>query len=76
MRAGSPSQEEYLRNNPVDVPFSGAHYECVCEALKKVGLYDDNDYHYGSAWNFEEVPEDVLNFLKNLPESKEEPAWV
>lgn len=33
-------------------------------------------YEYGSEWQFEEVPNDVLMFLKGLPESKTKPAWV
>lgn len=33
-------------------------------------------YKYGSAWLFEAVPEDVLQFLADLPETDLEPAWV
>lgn len=33
-------------------------------------------YRYGTQWLFEEVPQDVLNFLKLLPESPTKPAWV
>ena len=33
-------------------------------------------YKYGSAWLFEAVPEDVLQFLTDLPDSDLVPAWV
>lgn len=33
-------------------------------------------YSIGSAWLREELPEDVINFLVNLPSSKTTPAWV
>lgn len=34
-------------------------------------------YHYGSAWRYEEVPEDVLEYLRALPESNAMPSiWA
>lgn len=33
-------------------------------------------YKYGTAWNKEELPEAVVNFLKNLPDSDLTPSWV
>jgi hypothetical protein len=33
-------------------------------------------YRYGSAWNKESVPDDVLAWLYNLPDTKITPAWV
>lgn len=33
-------------------------------------------YSIGSAWLHEELPEDVITFLMNLPSSKTVPAWV
>lgn len=33
-------------------------------------------YRYGSAWLHEEVPADVLEFLKALPDTDRQPAWV
>lgn len=33
-------------------------------------------YRYGSAWLAEEVPVDVLAFLKGLPDADRAPAWV
>lgn len=33
-------------------------------------------YKIGSAWLKEEVPNEIIDFLKNLPESQTVPAWV
>lgn len=33
-------------------------------------------YRYGSSWLREEVPEDVIEFLQKIPETKVRPAWV
>lgn len=33
-------------------------------------------YKYGTAWKTEQVPEDVLQFLYNLPDTTRLPAWV
>lgn len=33
-------------------------------------------YRYGSSWIKEEVPENILEFLYNLPDSEIQPAWV
>lgn len=33
-------------------------------------------YKYGSSWKIEEVPQDVIEWLNNLPETKVTPAWI
>ncbi len=33
-------------------------------------------YNYGSKWNFEELPQDVIEFLSSLPDTDQKPAWV
>lgn len=33
-------------------------------------------YEYGTKWLFEEVPEDVIEFLFSLPETQIQPAWI
>jgi hypothetical protein len=33
-------------------------------------------YKYGTAWNKESVPEDVLAWLRSLPDTEITPAWV
>lgn len=32
-------------------------------------------YKYGSAWNYEPLPESVITYLKSLPVSKTIPVW-
>lgn len=39
-------------------------------------LNPDDEYGYGDKWWIDEVPQDVLAFLENLPESSTKPAWV
>jgi hypothetical protein len=33
-------------------------------------------YKYGTAWKFEEVPADVIEWLQALPDADRQPAWV
>lgn len=33
-------------------------------------------YKYGTAWKLEDVPQDVIEWLESLPETKIKPAWV
>jgi hypothetical protein len=33
-------------------------------------------YKYGTSWRMEQLPQDVINFLESLPETKIKPAWV
>ena len=33
-------------------------------------------YEYGSSWKKEEIPQDVIDWLFNLPDTKVRPAWV
>lgn len=33
-------------------------------------------YRYGTAWLSEDVPEDMLRFLADLPDASRKPAWV
>lgn len=81
LRAGTPKQMRFLEgleshSGPVD-------YESAVEAMKEAGIYEDGDfiregkpYRYGSAWLTEEVPAEVLDWLQNLPEAANKPAWV
>lgn len=78
MRAGSPDQEEFLRNNPINDALD--HYTKACKALADAGLNPDpnyGNYKYGSQWLKEPVPDEILQKLMNLPTNLPySPAWV
>jgi hypothetical protein len=86
MQAGTPKQTEFIKQHKHE--FSRLNwYTEACEALSKEGLLYDYDYfppdedgekrgyRYGTAWLAIPVPEDVLDFLFNLPETRRQPAW-
>jgi hypothetical protein len=84
MRAGSPNQEEWKRANPYDRERHGHdHYAWIKGALAQAGLdpdpnfalADGKPYSYGSAWLYEEVPTDVLDWLRNLPPAVKAHPW-
>ena len=33
-------------------------------------------YEYGSAWKYKELPEEVIQFINDLPSASKQPAWV
>lgn len=81
--AGSPAQELYLDNNPINDRLN--HYDIAVERLTAAGLNPDPNhqnpmtgepYRYGSAWLRKEVPEWALEWLNNLPDTDRQPAWV
>lgn len=59
MRAGTPKQEDYLREKELQ-GWEYKSYKNACETLKAAGLYEDNGYKYGHAWNYEEIPEEII----------------
>jgi hypothetical protein len=76
--AGTPAQSEWIRDHKPEFKESGYTdwFVWACEGLAEAGLNPDGDYRYGSAWLAEEVPEEVLIWLKNLPDTNRQPAWV
>lgn len=85
MRAGSPRQEAYKRSNPkrFAVTYPTSHYNNALAVLRDAGLNPDTEYihngepyKYGTAWLHEDVPADVLDYLRDLPDAEHEPAWV
>jgi hypothetical protein len=64
MRAGSPVQEEWLRQNPIpesECAYPKSHYDVASAKLAAAGLNPDADgYKYGHAWKTEELPADVI----------------
>lgn len=39
-------------------------------------VFEPTGEKYGSKWYFHEVPEDILEWLYNLPDSKRQPTWI
>lgn len=80
MKAGSVEQETWLRENPIakeEYAYPKSHYEVASKKLADAGLNPDSTgYLYGHAWKHEEVPADVLDFLRSLPNTDKQPAWV
>ena len=77
---GSPLQETFLKEYIEDWKISKGvfndYYSWACFILKDAGLYPDKSYlyngkpyFYGQVWLQKEVPDDVLEFLKELPNS-------
>lgn len=77
IQAGTPTQTAYLKANPVGA--CRDHYQACCNALGAAGLlfesYNGKIHTYGHAWLKIDVPADVLDFLKSLPDTDRQPAW-
>lgn len=73
MHAGTRKQEKALQKK---FGTSRVDYDKAVEYLKSIGLYEDNGYRYGSGWLTQEVPEKVLEWLKNLKNTTNRYAWV
>ena len=74
--ANGPQYKGDMYNRPITKHIRG-HLSCK---ESEFGLLSKPcpvcGYRYGSSWIREELPEDVINFLKNLPESKKVLAWI
>jgi len=73
MNAGSPKQEEFIKNLE-DLGFS-YDYDFVCKQLEKNDLLIDKSYlhngkpyRYGSAWLMREIPTEVKDQINSLME--------
>lgn len=84
MRAGSPAQEHYLRNIAEPWQRGGAedHYTWAHSVLGEAELQPDpgherdgKPYSYGSAWLYEEIPAEVLDELRAMPEAPDPCPW-
>lgn len=67
MRCGTPRQEEAIRQHYTSEELKRVSYEDVCRYLEGIGLLEDNGIKYGTQWNLEPVPLEVLEFFFNLP---------
>lgn len=77
MRAGTPAQRKALRDAEASgwVPSPADHYMDCCNKLRELGMFEDQGHKYGHAWIREEVPADVLDWLRSLPDADKAPAW-
>lgn len=74
MIAGSPAQEEWLRENPIDpaeYAYPKNYYEVACAKLEAAGLNPDpgyrhkgHPYAYGHAWLKEDLPAHVVEEIQ------------
>jgi hypothetical protein len=60
LNAGTINQENALKN------ISGHDYTEQCKYLESVNLLYDNGYKYGTSWLFRQIPEDVIQEIKEL----------
>lgn len=79
LTAGSPAQEAWVREHRDEFPgYPTSFYDWACEGLAAAELHPDpshDDYRYGSAWLSEDVPEDVLDWLFELPNTLKAHPW-
>lgn len=64
MHAGTPEQEGALERAGFD-GFANKYSEC-CEYLKRIGLYEQNGYKFGTGWLKWEIPDKDLKRIENL----------
>lgn len=81
LQAGSPRQRKFVEENE-DKFSSTNFYDDVCKLLKEVSLYEDEEYmypykdkdgnitkkpyRYGSAWLKEEIPQNVIEYIRKI----------
>lgn len=63
MRAGTPQQEEIVREARKAGRLS---YQDAVKLLESHELLIDNGYRYGTAWLTEELPSEVVEYLESL----------
>lgn len=85
MQAGSPAQTAWLKAYEEEYEKARAisYYEWATKCLHVAGLnpdpnylYKGEPYKYGHAWLGIQVPENVLHWLKTLPDTDITPVWV
>jgi hypothetical protein len=84
MQAGSPAQMAHLRKlSDEGDKHRSDYYGWATTVLGAAGLNPDPNYlhnhkpyRYGHARLREDVPDDVLEFLRALPDTDIQPAWV
>lgn len=66
LKAGTRSQNAFVLGYRAGQDSDKHEYDAICEALKKVDLYEDQGYTYGSCWLFEPIPSEVIEEIKSL----------
>jgi len=65
MRAGKPEQHAFMREWFKEHPgYSDYHQQCA--ALENAGLLVVDGYKYGTAWLKEDLPQDVIDWIKAM----------
>lgn len=77
MHAGTPEQDACI----VRYGAKNMDYRDKCQLLEAHGLYEvtlpnGTRYKYGTGWLRRDVPEHVLEWLYELPNTDRSPAWV
>ena len=60
MHAGTPKQEEALKDCPLN------DFDARCQYLKSINLYEDEGYRYGSSWLYQPIPEADLRLIQKM----------
>lgn len=60
MRAGTPKQEAAITEH-YGRPRVGYEFGQACQHLRRLGLYEDDGYKYGSAWLYEPLPQEIVD---------------
>ena len=83
LHAGNAKQEAIVKKYLEEHPMERHNYTNICKVLEEHNLLVDEDdiyngkpYKYGTAWRYVALPEEVIDYVKSLPETKIIPAWV
>jgi hypothetical protein len=66
LHSGTRKQEEALEKWENEKNMKILDFDKKVEYLKSIGLYEDRGYKYGSSWLYEPLPNEVIEFIKNL----------
>lgn len=61
LNAGLKVQADFIKDNLKEYDYTNA-----CNLLKDANLYEINGYKYGHGWLIEELPSEVVEFIKGL----------
>lgn len=83
LHAGNAKQEAFVEKYLEEHPTERYDYTKMCKVLEEHNLFVDEEdiyngkpYKYGTAWRYVALPEEVIEYVKSLPETKVIPAWV